>query len=51
MESLFKRLLDYYQISEDDYRALTMPVNEDNFFEGRHFKDMASCVEVVKRAV
>lgn len=51
MESLFKRLLDYYQISEDDYRALTMPVNEDNFFEGRHFKDMAHCVEVVKRAV
>ena len=51
MESLFNRLLDYYQISEDDYRALTMPVNEDNFFEGRSFKDMANCVEVVKRAV
>ena len=51
MESLFTRLLDYYQISEDDYRSLTMPVNEDNFFEGRHFKDMANCVEVVKKAV
>jgi hypothetical protein len=32
MEDLFKRLLDYYQISEDDYRLLTMDVTPDNFF-------------------
>ena len=51
MESLFKRLLDYYQISEDEYRALTMPVSEDSFFEGRSFKDMANCVAVVKKAI
>ena len=51
MESLFKRLLDYYQISEDDYRSLTMPVDEKNFFLGHSFKDMDKCVEVVKKAV
>ena len=51
MESLFKRLLDYYQISEDDYRSLTMPVNEDNFYLNHSFKDMNKCVEVVKKAV
>ena len=51
MESLFKRLLDYYQITEDDYCALTMPVNEDNFYLNHSFKDMDKCVEVVKRAI
>ena len=51
MESLFTRLLDYYQISEDDYRLLTMPVNQDNFATGHSFKDMAKCVAMVKAAV
>ena len=51
MEDLFQRLLDYYQISEDDYRSLTMDVNEDNFYLGHAFKDMDKCVEVVKEAV
>ena len=51
MEDLYQRLLDYYQISEDDYRSLTMDVNEDNFYLGHAFKDMDKCVEVVKEAV
>ena len=51
MESLFKRLLDYYQITEDDYRYLTMPVTEDNFYLGHTFKDMDNCVRVVKEAI
>jgi single-stranded DNA-specific DHH superfamily exonuclease len=51
MEDLFKRLLDYYQINEDNYRLLTMPVTSDNFYEGRTFKDMDQCVEVVKEAI
>ncbi len=51
MEDLFKRLLDYYQINEDDYRLLTMDVTPDNFYEGRSFKDMDKCVEVVKTAI
>ena len=51
MEELFKRLLDYYQIDEDEYRNLTMDVNEDNFYLGHSFKDMDKCIEVVKNAV
>ena len=51
MESLFKRLLAYYQINEDDYRHLTMPINEDNFAEGHTFDSMDQCVAIVKDAV
>ena len=51
MEDLFKRLLDYYQINEDDYRLLTMPVTPDNFYGDHAFKDMDKCVEVVKEAI
>ena len=51
MESLFKRLLAYYNISEDDYRFLTMEVNENNFTSGHSFKQMDDCVRVVKQAI
>ena len=51
MESLFKRLLAFYHINEDDYRLLTMDVNEDNFASGHSFKDMDQCVRVVKEAI
>ena len=51
MESLFKRLLKFYQISEDDYRLLTMNVNEDNFALGHTFNSMEQCVQIVKDAV
>ena len=51
MESLFNRLLTYYQINEEDYQKLIMPVNEDNFAFGHTFKDMADCVRVVKEAM
>ena len=51
MEQLFKRLLDYYQIDENDYQKLIAPVNEDNFAMGHEFKDIDKCVEVVKRAI
>ena len=51
MDSLFKRLLDYYHISEDDYRLLTMPVDENNFASGHSFKDMDQCIRVVKEAM
>ena len=51
MESLFKRLLAFYHINEDDYRLLTMDVNEDNFASGHSFKDMDNCVRVVKEAI
>ena len=51
MEDLFKRLLDYYHISEDDYRLLNMPVTPDNFYGSHSFKDMDKCVAVVKEAI
>ena len=51
MEDLFYRLLKYYQISEEDYRSLTMDVNENNFYLGHAFKDMDKVVEVVKTAI
>ena len=51
MKSLFERLLDYYHINEDDYRLLTKDVTKDNFDAGHSFKDMDSCVRVVKEAV
>ena len=51
MEQLFKRLLDYYQISEEDYQKLIAPVDENNFAIGHSFKDIDKCVEVVKRAI
>ena len=51
METLFKRLLDYYQIDEEQYSSLTMPVNQDNFALGHTFKDMDRCVAIVKDVV
>ena len=51
MESLFKRLLDYYQISEEDYANLIMDVTKENFASGHSFDSMADCVRVVENAV
>ena len=51
MEQLFKRLLEYYQIDENEYQKLIAPVDEDNFAMGHSFKDIDKCVEVVKRAI
>ena len=51
MEQLFKRLLDYYQIDENEYQKLIAPVDEDNFAVGHSFKDIDKCVAVVKNAI
>ena len=51
MKSLFDRLLDYYHISMDEYRLLTMDVTKENFDAGHEFLDMANSVRVVKEAV
>ena len=51
MKSLFKRLLAFYHINEDDYRLLTMDVNEDNFASGHSFEQMDDCIRVVKEAI
>ena len=51
MKSLFDRLLDYYHISEDEYRLLTKEVTKENFDAGHEFNDMDNCVRVVKEAI
>ena len=51
MESLFKRLLNYYQISEEEYSSLTMEVTKENFALGHSFDDMDNCVRVVENAI
>ena len=51
MESLLKRLLTYFQISESEYQKLLAPVSEENFATGHSFKDIDKCVEVVRRAM
>ena len=51
METLFKRLLDYYHLNEEDYALLVSPVNEDNFASTHQFIDMDNCVRVVKEAM
>ena len=51
MDSLFNRLLHYYQIDENEYQKIIAPVDETNFAMGHTFKDIDKCVEVVKAAV
>lgn len=51
MESLFNRLLHYYQIDEKEYQKIIAPIDETNFAMGHTFKDVDKCVEVVKAAV
>ena len=51
MEALFKRLLDYYQINEEEYAQLIMDVDEHNFSLNHAFDNMQECVAVVKKAV
>ena len=51
MNDLFNRLLDYYQINEDEYHLLTMPVDENNFYLNHQFKDMDKCVTLVRKVI
>ncbi len=49
--SLFERLLEYYQIDEATYLEITKPVTIDSFSAGHSFKDMDKAVALVKEAV
>ena len=51
MESLFQRLLDFYQLDEASYQKLLLPITEENFAAGHYFQDINKCVEVVKNAI
>ena len=50
-DTLFERLLDYFQISEEQYKQLIAPVSAQSFAYGRSFKDMDKAVALVKEAV
>ena len=51
MENLFQRLLNFYQIKEDDYLSLTMDVNASNFALGHTFNNMEEVVNALKACV
>ncbi|NLB48706.1 MAG: hypothetical protein GX813_02540, partial [Erysipelotrichia bacterium] len=51
MESLFKRLLSYYQLSEEEYAHLVRPVTTDNFMGDHFFDNMEQCVALLKNAM
>ncbi|MDD2434592.1 MAG: DHH family phosphoesterase, partial [Bacilli bacterium] len=47
-DKLFQKLLNYYRIDEDGFKALTSPVDENNFARGHHFENMPEAVAMVK---
>ena len=49
--TLFERLLEYYDISEADYLELTREVSIDNFALGHEFKGMDIAVTLTKKAI
>lgn len=50
-ETLFKKLLDYYEIDEETYRLLNMDVNEQNFALGHHFDHIEEAVKLVNEVI
>ncbi len=50
-ETLFQRLLNYYQIDESTYLEMNKEVTIDNFAMGHSFKDMDKAVALVKDAI
>ncbi len=50
-ETLFQRLLNYYQIDEATYLEMNKEVTIDNFAIGHEFKDMDKAVAIVKKAI
>ena len=50
-KNLFERLLDYYQIDENQYKELTKPVSADSFASGHRFKHIDEAIKLVKEAM
>lgn len=50
-DTLFQRLLNYFQIDESEYLELTKEVTIDNFAFGHQFKDLDKAVALVKEAI
>ena len=47
-KSLLERLLDYYQLSYEDYLKITSSTSLASFSNGHQFDDIASAVKLVK---
>jgi len=50
-KSLLERLLEYYDISYDEYLKITQPVDLSNFAAGHEFKDMDKAVTLVNEVI
>lgn len=50
-QDFFHLLLDYFQITEEEYRYLNEPVSLDNFTDGYSFKNIDKAVELAKSAI
>ena len=50
-DTLFQRLLNYYQIDEETYLEMNKEVTIDSFAIGHTFKDMDKAVDMVKKAI
>ena len=50
-QDFFHLLLDYFQITEEEYRYLNEPVSLDNFTDGYSFKNIDKAVELAKVAI
>lgn len=49
--TLFERLLEYYQIDKEQYEKLIAPVSIDSFSDGHSFKGMDNAVKLVKKSI
>ena len=49
--SLFERLLEYFHISEDEYKELIAPVSIESFAMNQKFERMEDAVRLVKDAI
>ena len=50
-KSLLERLLDYYQISYEDYLKITQKTSLDSFSNGHQFDDIDNAVNLVKEVI
>lgn len=50
-DKLFQKLLNYYRLDEDGFKALTSPIDENTFSEGHHFENMPQAVAMVKEVM
>lgn len=50
-KSFLERLLEYFNITFDDYKKITRKFNLDNFYENHSFKDVENAVELVNNSI